>query len=71
MSNQSQAIRAKQAANLLGIGLSTFWRWHKQRPNFPRGRKLSARVTVFDQDNLVAWRDAQASTPINVTQQQS
>lgn len=69
MFNQSQAIRAKQAADLLGIGLSTFWRWHKQRPNFPRGRKLSPRVTVFDQGNLIAWRDAQASTPTNAAQQ--
>lgn len=55
----SQSARPKDAANLLGVGVSTFWRWVKERPGFPRPRKLSSRCTVFDVAELVAWRDAQ------------
>lgn len=58
--NHAQSIRADAAAELLGIGKSTFWRWHKERPDFPRGRRLSMRCTVFSVQELVAWRDAQA-----------
>lgn len=59
--HDSQSLRPKEAANLLGIGVSTFWRWTKERPDMPVGRKLSARVTVFERAKLLAWRDAQAS----------
>lgn len=45
---------------MLGVGLSTFWRWAKERPGFPNARKLSPRCTVFDVEELIAWRDAQA-----------
>ena len=55
----SQSARPKDAANLLGVGVSTFWRWAKERPGFPAARKLSPRCTVFDVAELVAWRDAQ------------
>lgn len=62
MPDQIRAVRAAQASDLLGIGISTFWRWHAQRPDFPRGLKLSPRVTVFDLGELIAWRNAQAQT---------
>lgn len=55
----SQSARPKVAADLLGVGVSTFWRWAKERPGFPKARKLSSRCTVFDVSELVAWRDAQ------------
>jgi prophage regulatory protein len=55
----AQSLRTKQAAELLGIGLATFWRWAKERPDFPASRKLSPRCTVFDRDELLAWRDGQ------------
>ena len=55
----SQSARPKDAASLLGVGVSTFWRWAKERADFPKGRKLSSRCTVFDVSELVAWRDAQ------------
>jgi len=58
----AQSLRAKQAAELLGIGLATFWRWAKERPDFPKPRKLSARCTVFDRDELLAWREATSRT---------
>lgn len=54
-----QSARPKDAASFLGVGVSTFWRWAKERPGFPKGRKLSHRCTVFDLSELVAWRDAQ------------
>ena len=54
-----QSARPQQSAALLGIGLSTLWRFAKERPDFPRPRKLSPRVTVFIVAELLAWRDAQ------------
>lgn len=56
----STSARPKVAANLLGVGVSTFWRWAKERQDFPKARKLSSRCTVFDTQELLAWRDAQA-----------
>lgn len=50
-------VRPRDAAALLGIGLSTFWRWAK-RPGFPPARRLSRSCTVFDVAELLAWRDA-------------
>ncbi|WP_418646871.1 helix-turn-helix transcriptional regulator [Thauera butanivorans] len=57
----AKSLRPHQAADLLGISVPTLWRWLKNRADFPRSRKLSERCTVFDRDELVAWRDAQAS----------
>ena len=53
------SLRPAHAANLLGIGIATLWRWVKEKPDFPKPRRLSARCTVFDRDELLAWRDAQ------------
>jgi prophage regulatory protein len=53
-----RALRAKQAAQLLGVGVSTLWRYHANDPRFPRGRRLSARCTVFPIAELLAWRDS-------------
>ncbi len=55
----SKSFRPKQAADCLGIGVATFWRWAKERHDFPKLIRLSARCTVVDGDQLVAWRDAQ------------
>ena len=57
----SKSYRPKQAAEYLGIGVATFWRWTKERHDFPKMIRLSARCTVVDGDQLVAWRDAQGS----------
>jgi prophage regulatory protein len=55
-----KSLRPAQAAELLGIGVSTLWRWSRgpDKPDFPRPIHLSARCTVFDADALLAWRDA-------------
>jgi len=57
----SSSFRPKKAAEFLDVGLSTFWRWSKEREDFPKPRRLSARCTVFDSGELVAWRDAQTA----------
>ncbi len=54
-----RAARPKHAAEILGVGISTLWRWAKERHDFPKARRLSSRCTVFDTAELVAWRDAQ------------
>lgn len=56
---EPKSIRPKQAAKYLGIALSTYWRWVKERPDFPKPIRLSARCTVADLGDLIAWRDSQ------------
>lgn len=55
------SVRPKGGADFLGIGLSTFWRWSRERHDFPKGIRLSARAVVFNLDELAAWRDAQGA----------
>jgi len=57
--NPHRAARPKHAAEFLGVGVSTLWRWAKERADFPKPRRLSSRCTVFDMGELVAWRDSQ------------
>ena len=52
------SIRPKQGAELLGVSLPTFWRWAAEKQDFPKGRRLSARCTVFDTAELIAWRES-------------
>lgn len=60
MAPLNQSYRPKQAAELLGIGTATLWRWAKQREGFPKPIRLSPRCTVFPGEQLIAWRDKQA-----------
>ena len=39
---------------------SSLRRWLKERPDFPRPRKIGARTTVWIVAELEQWRDAQA-----------
>ena len=59
----NQSYRPRQAAELLGIAPATLWRWIKERPDFPKPKRLSARCTVLDGSELIAWRDAQGKVP--------
>ena len=54
-----QSLRPKDAAAFLGIGVSTLWRWQNERADMPKARRLSERCSVFDRDELTAWRNAQ------------
>ncbi len=60
-SQPSRSVRPKDGAAFLGIGVSTFWRWSRERHDFPRGIRLSPRAVIFSLDDLAAWRDAQAA----------
>lgn len=55
----NKSLRPKHAAEFLGIGLATLWRWSKVRADFPKPIRLSSRCTVFDMAALDAWRNAQ------------
>lgn len=55
----TKSYRPKQAAEFLGVGIATIWRWAKERADFPKPIRLSQRCTVFDGGELLAWRDAQ------------
>ena len=59
MNEPNKSLRPKHAAEFLGIGRATLWRWAKERADFPKPRRFSARCTVFDMNELAAWRDAQ------------
>lgn len=50
-----QAVRPAQAAKKLGVSIGTLWRYCKTNPAMPKPRKLSARVTVFDEQELDAF----------------
>lgn len=46
-----KAMRVKECAAYLGIAESTFWKWVKEG-RLPKGRKLSARATVWLREDL-------------------
>lgn len=57
MAEQStkRALRPAQVASKLGISVASVWRFARTNPTFPRPRKLSERVTVFDEAELDAF----------------
>lgn len=58
--SHTRSLRPRQAADFLGIGISTLWRWVKEDPDAPQPIRLSTRVTVFREADIVAWRDRKA-----------
>ena len=53
-----RGLRPAQAAARMGVSVPTFWRYHRQNPNFPRVRKLSERVAIVDEAELDAFMAA-------------
>ena len=47
-------LRAKEIANMLSIGKSTWWLWVKQG-KAPKGIKLGNRVTVWDRTTILSF----------------
>jgi prophage regulatory protein len=56
-----RSIRAREGAEILGCGLSTYWRYAKEDPTFPKKRALSPRMSVWDEDELIRWRDSKVA----------
>ena len=44
--------RPKEAAALLCIGVSTFWRW-VQIGKLPKGKKIGERTTIWKREDLL------------------
>ncbi|RYF46633.1 MAG: AlpA family phage regulatory protein [Comamonadaceae bacterium] len=55
-----RSVRPKEAAQILGVGIATLWRYAK-RPDFPAAVRFSTRVTCWKVGEILAWRDAQAN----------
>jgi prophage regulatory protein len=57
---QSRVIRLNQLAStptqdgILPVSPSTIWRWIAQG-DFPKGRKLGPKVTVWDEVEIYQW----------------
>ena len=47
-------------AERYGIARPTVWRWHRERPDFPRAIRLTPGCTRWKLSQIVAWEQAQA-----------
>lgn len=47
-----RGIRPAQAAQKLGVSLSSLWRHTRENPNFPKPRKLGLKTTVWLEHEL-------------------
>jgi predicted DNA-binding transcriptional regulator AlpA len=54
-----RALRVRQVADALDIGVSSVWYRTKNEPDFPKPFSLSPRVTVWAPDEVDAYVDAQ------------
>jgi predicted DNA-binding transcriptional regulator AlpA len=55
MSVSYKGLRPSQAADKLGIGLSSLWAKAKSEPGFPQPVKLGPATTVFIEHELDAY----------------
>ncbi len=60
---EKQGYRAKEAAEYIGVGLSTIWLFAKQGKLAPI--KLSDRVTVFAKQDLDSFIESKRETGSN------
>ncbi|KAB8310550.1 AlpA family phage regulatory protein [Erwinia endophytica] len=49
--------RPKSVARYLAVHISTLWRYAKLNPDFPKPRKLTDGVTVFDAADVRQWNE--------------
>ncbi|MGF7191988.1 prophage regulatory protein [Robbsia andropogonis] len=59
-----RGLRPAKGAEYLGIGISTFWRYAKTIPDFPRPVKVSPRVTLFMENELADWLRKRADSGV-------
>ena len=48
-------LRDKDLASMLSVSRSTVWRWAKENPLFPKPKKLSTGVTVWNLQEVDNW----------------
>ncbi|KRS18859.1 helix-turn-helix transcriptional regulator [Roseovarius indicus] len=49
-----------QVAQRYGIARPTVWRWHREKPDFPRVVRLSGRCARWKLSDIEAWESQQA-----------
>lgn len=54
-------LRPRQAADMIGIGLSTFWHLAKNDPDFPKLTRLSTACTIVRESDLEEYIAKKAS----------
>lgn len=57
---QPAALRPRDAAAYVGVGISTMWNRAKKDPTFPKPRKLGPCTTVWMRQELDAYLDRAA-----------
>jgi predicted DNA-binding transcriptional regulator AlpA len=64
-------LRPRQAAEMIGIGLSTFWHLAKNDPDFPQLVRLSTACTIVRESDLEDYiaKKAGARRPAVATRQ--
>ena len=51
-------LRVGEAARLLGVGRTSFWRLRRDEPDFPKPREFAG-AARFKREDLIRWADAQ------------
>ena len=54
-------IRVKELADLLGVNKSTIWRWVIEKSDFPKPKKISKGVTVWNYWEVDLWVNQSAN----------
>ena len=55
-------VRPAKAAELLGIGVSTLWRYTKTVDDFPKPVRINSRVLVFVREELDSWVESRIAS---------
>ena len=58
----AMVVRPAKAAELLGIGISTLWRYTKTVEDFPKPVRINARVSVFVREELDSWVESRIAS---------
>lgn len=51
----SRLVRVKTLHELLGIGISTLWRWANEKEDFPKPIRVTRGVTLWDLEAVRTW----------------
>jgi prophage regulatory protein len=53
--NHQTYLSDTDIAQRYGVSRTTIWRWHRERPIFPRAFKLSPNCTRWKLSEIIAW----------------